>query len=404
MFSSNRAIIFRAARMADESLDEGAGFPDDVEPPSGGWEKRVLVAAPSDDGRQPAPGNRVRLHLECRAGDHVVEDSRARGVPVELRVGRGNFARGLDSALQDMRVGEKAEVRLEPDAAYGVHGVPTLHIPPSAALVYTVELLDVVEEAELWDMGFEEKMAQAEWRRERGVDLFKAGHAHHAHEEFLQGQRYLAYMLELTDAQAQAVCAAKLKSELNCAASALKLGLEREALKHCAAALDAEPDNAKALYRKAQALAALGRFEEADATCALLIAAHPADGEGEKLRQRIHGRMSELERRQQRCYQRMFTALGNDEPQPEPATLPARAAQLFAKLWAAERGGRAQPAARALRRLLLILIGLALSTVVSWLVRHAVGAGRSPGSGAWSDVRPASSAVFSTSSGDGGDQ
>jgi len=280
-------------------------------------------------------------------------------MPVEVRVGRGNLARGLDEALQEMRVGERAEVRLEPNAAYGTHGVPTLGIPPSASLEYDIELLDVVDEPELWDMDYNTKMGQAEWRRERGVTLFKAGHAHHAYDEFLQGQRYLEYMLDLSDAEAEAVRAAKLRSELNCAASSLKLGLERETLKHCARALEYEPSNAKALYRKAQALAGLGRFDEAEATCELLSAEQPS--EGEQLLKRIRARAEKLDRKQQQCYKRMFTEASGDEEREPSAGSP-----LAESLWGLWR-------ARPVSQLLLALLGVALSAgvaqLVGWIVR-----------------------------------
>ncbi|KAJ1626571.1 hypothetical protein T492DRAFT_1031613, partial [Pavlovales sp. CCMP2436] len=189
-----------------------------------------------------------------------------------------------------MRVGERASVSVDADAGWGVEGNRALSVPGSASLEYEVELLAVTHEGELWDMVFERKMEGAEWRRARGVQLFKQGHVYFAHEEFLQGQRYLAYMLELTDEQAVVVQAAKLTSDLNCAASALKLGLEHDVLKFGKAALLVDKKNAKALYRMAQAHAALGDIPRALEWCDGLLLAHPGDAEGARLRTRIERR------------------------------------------------------------------------------------------------------------------
>lgn len=288
--------------------DEGALAPEDA-PPPGRWEKTVLAAA-AEDAPAPSAGDRVTAHVVGSCGGAAFEDSRARGLELALRLGRGNFVRGLDAALAGMRVGERASVTVDADAGWGACGNRHLGVPPNACLCYDVELLGAEAEPELWDLGFEQKLELAEWRRARGAVLYGRGHAYFAHEEFLQGQRYLAFMLELTEADAERVRRAQAVSDLNCAATALRLGLERDALKHCAAVLAVDPPNAKAHYRAAQAHAALGDICAAEAACDALCAHHPADPDGPRLRLKIRAREEALARRQQRAYRRMFASGG----------------------------------------------------------------------------------------------
>jgi FK506-binding protein 4/5 len=285
------------------------GPPEDEAAPAPRWEKDVLVEGDSG-ARTPKPGERVRVHLIGFLADLPLapfDDSRARGVAVELLLGRGNFVPGLDAALGSMVVGERARILLPADAAYGPHGNSFLAIPPGAALEYDVELLGVVAEPELWEADFGGKMAAAEWRRSRGAELYAAGHAYAAHDEFLQGQRYLAFMVEaeLTADDAAALAAARLRSELNCAASALKLGMERDALKYCDRALALEPINPKALYRRAQAHAALGDMEAARAGAAELERAHPGSVHVAELRALLARREEALDAKRARFYKRI---------------------------------------------------------------------------------------------------
>ena len=48
--------------------------------------------------------------------------------------------RGWDEALLTMCYGEKAEITIEPDWAYGRKGNPDAGIPPWSKLVFEVEL------------------------------------------------------------------------------------------------------------------------------------------------------------------------------------------------------------------------------------------------------------------------
>ncbi|KAG8462858.1 hypothetical protein KFE25_001631 [Diacronema lutheri] len=296
--------------MADDLASDSPPPPEDS-PPPGRWEKHVITPA---DPSAPAPvaGDRVRVHVVGTCAGRTFEDSRARGAELELRLGRGNFVRGLDLALAQMRVGERAHVLVDADAGWGVDGNRLLGVPARASLEYDVELLALTAEPELWDLDFGAKMELAQWRRARGVALYQRGHAYGAHEEFLQGQRYLSFMADLGAEDAERVQRAKVTSDLNCAATALKLGLERDALKYCAAVLAVDEANAKAHYRAAQAHAALGDILKAEAACDRLLRFNPGHADGAALRAMVKRRTEHLQRKRKRFYRRIFAAAGAD--------------------------------------------------------------------------------------------
>ena len=57
-------------------------------------------------------------------------------------LGVGQVIRGWDEGLREMCIGEKRRLQLPPEYGYGATGAGGV-IPPTAALVFDVELLDI---------------------------------------------------------------------------------------------------------------------------------------------------------------------------------------------------------------------------------------------------------------------
>ncbi|KAJ1987445.1 FK506-binding protein 2B [Dimargaris cristalligena] len=64
-------------------------------------------------------------------------------VMVDHDAGVGKVIRGWDEALLTMSVGEKAELTIEPEWAYGKKGMPEAGIPPNSKLIFEVELASI---------------------------------------------------------------------------------------------------------------------------------------------------------------------------------------------------------------------------------------------------------------------
>ena len=94
-------------------------------------------------GPRPTASNRVRVDYEGTLVDGTVFDSSyERGKPEEFPL--DGVIPCWTEGVQMMRTGEKAELVCPAEIAYGERGAGS-DIPPGAALIFKVELLDIVQ-------------------------------------------------------------------------------------------------------------------------------------------------------------------------------------------------------------------------------------------------------------------
>ena len=93
-------------------------------------------------GKKPAATDKVRCHYEGTLVDGTLFDSSyQRGEPAVF--GLNQVIKGWTEALQLMAEGSKYRLYLPYDLAYGTQGAGEM-IPPYSALIFTVELLEVL--------------------------------------------------------------------------------------------------------------------------------------------------------------------------------------------------------------------------------------------------------------------
>lgn len=103
----------------------------------------IMVHTTEGTGEMPSATDQVKVHYHGTFSDGSVFDSSVeRGEPVVFPLNR--VIPCWTEALQKMRVGGKAKLTCPPKLAYGDAGAPP-RIPPGAALVFDVELLDIVK-------------------------------------------------------------------------------------------------------------------------------------------------------------------------------------------------------------------------------------------------------------------
>lgn len=114
-----------------------------IQKTASGLQYRVITKG---KGAIPTKDDKVKVHYEGRTIDGSVFDSSIkRGEPTEFGVTQ--VIKGWTEALQLMPVGSKWEVFIPSDLAYGERGAGQ-DIKPNEALIFTIELLDIVKKEE----------------------------------------------------------------------------------------------------------------------------------------------------------------------------------------------------------------------------------------------------------------
>lgn len=120
------------AYLAENSTKEGVTTTDT------GLQYKSLVAG---DGKKPKASDTVKVHYKGTLIDGTVFDSSYdRGEPATFPI--GGVIPGWTEALQLMNVGEKIELVIPSELAYGANGSGPV-IGPDATLVFEVELLGI---------------------------------------------------------------------------------------------------------------------------------------------------------------------------------------------------------------------------------------------------------------------
>lgn len=138
--TSLREVEMEKNKEASEQFLEENKTKEGVQVTESGLQYKVL-----EEGTGPSPeeGDRVRVHYTGKLIDGEVFDSSVeRGEPAVFGVGQ--VIPGWTEALTMMKVGGKWELYIPSELGYGQRGAGE-RIGPNSALIFEVELLDIVE-------------------------------------------------------------------------------------------------------------------------------------------------------------------------------------------------------------------------------------------------------------------
>ncbi|MBI5916435.1 MAG: FKBP-type peptidyl-prolyl cis-trans isomerase [Bacteroidetes bacterium] len=96
------------------------------------------------DGPAPVTGDYALIRYRAMLTDSTVFDESEEGNPFVFQVGNHEVIKGLDKAILLLKKGSKATFFIPPSLGYQTNGVEG-SVPPNAALIYEVELLDVMD-------------------------------------------------------------------------------------------------------------------------------------------------------------------------------------------------------------------------------------------------------------------
>ena len=108
-----------------------------------GFIKKILQAG---SGATPTKGSTVTVHCTgyVTANNYKFWSTKDPGQKVfAFTIGVGQVIKGWDEGVMGMQVGETSQITCSPDYAYGANGFPAWKIPPSAELMFEIELLSI---------------------------------------------------------------------------------------------------------------------------------------------------------------------------------------------------------------------------------------------------------------------
>ena len=256
----------------------------------GGVLKRLLKPGDAAVGQAPL-GQVVKVHYDgwfVGGRHHGKKFDTSRGKVMDDKSGREEFyrfllgenfeavrdgwtIRGFTYAVETMNRGEIAEFIFEPAYGYGEKGNtsrPKVH--RNAKLRYEIQffawrtpLSSRVDVSKL-EMGA--RIDRAAAFKEEAISYFRDGQLEEAHERFHHAAECVHEFgfaaPEGRRAEAIGICISCLLNEAHCF---IQLGLHRQALLPCQRALEDDPDNVKALYRRATAQMHLHEYTAARA-------------------------------------------------------------------------------------------------------------------------------------------
>lgn len=277
--------------------------------------KKLLKAGEGNE--MPIDGTLARIRYTAKLSDGTIFEQKGNNgeEPFEFIVDEGDVIAGLDLGVAKMKKGEKALITISSDYGFGAEETKRdmAVVPPHSTLVYEVELVSFSKEKEPWQMDNYHKLDVAAKKKDEGNALFKVGKYWRAAKKYERAAWFIEQERTFSDEQKKEAKLLKVPCYLNSAACKLKLKDHKAVVTLCTKVLEMEPENVKALYRRAQAYVQIGEsgLAESDITKALEIDPQNRDVrlEYKKLKQKD----GEYSKKTAEIYENMFPGLFNLE-------------------------------------------------------------------------------------------
>lgn len=237
---------------------------------SGRLKKKVLVEGEDGSGR-PERGAAVTLDVieRLEMDGEVVSDTKG----LEFNVGESEVLQALDLAVPLMNKGEECLLDVESTFAYGEKGNGE-DVPPESRLFLTVRLVDWSPSRLVPDIPLEERAAIGVRKRDRGNNWYGRGdyslavQCYRKAVEYLDDEQIEADMEVPIDRfllppALQQLLEDRVKTCNNMAQAQMKLSAWDSAMASVRQVLKIQPNNEKALFRKAKILQEKLQTEEA---------------------------------------------------------------------------------------------------------------------------------------------
>jgi len=256
--------------------------------------------------KKPSDCTKVVLALKCTLPNGDVVEEHTAEAPLRLVIGEEQAPAGLEKAIMSMVPKEKAKFDIKPQWAYGSEGCEAKKIPADATLHYELELLEMDKEKETWNMSTAEKIEFAKTKKEQGNVFFKEGRHAIAFKRYEAGANAIKHSKDWEEAEQAEANNLNVVLNLNMAMVKTKQEEWKEVVKYADEAINLQPSNLKAHFRRGVALGSSGSWVEAESALKKALEIDPENKEVKRELARLHKRIKAQDAKDRKMYQRMF--------------------------------------------------------------------------------------------------
>lgn len=176
-----------------------------------------------------------------------------------------------------------------------------------------LQLMVFTREPEIWEMSITEKWRRASHHKAKGVELYSAGKIKWAFRRFGLALRYIISLEHdippehNCDEQGMDIKGLKVSCYLNIAACQLKHNNYNNAVINCTKALELDPNNLKALFRRGVALIYIQEYERAKEDLDKVSEMEPEHPAVAKQHQKLKARVQKLNAYYANAMKKMFS-------------------------------------------------------------------------------------------------
>jgi tetratricopeptide (TPR) repeat protein len=265
-------------------------------------------------------GHTVRFLGKLADGTVVDDETR------EFTIGDIELPKGVEKAIESLKVGEVATFVIRPDYAYGAAGNAQKNIPANATLHYEMELLHLNKQKDYWDFDkFSDKLDACLLRKNQGNDYFKAKKYNQALRKYKRGLEFVESTYNASEEEKKKVTEMKVLLNLNLAQCNLNLREWKTAIENCNKALEHDKANPKAFFRRGVARSALDEWSLASADFDKALELSPGDAAVISEYNKLKHKMKQQDLKDKRLYSNIFKKLSEQNDQPAAAASTATA-------------------------------------------------------------------------------
>lgn len=241
---------------------------------------------------------------------------------LEICVGDLELVHGMDYVLPLMDAGEEALIEITSRFGYGDKGDADKHIPPSAKLFYSLTLHSVLPDFDLAELPADKRLEFGVKRKHRGNWFYARGDNSFAVQCYRRSIDFLDSSNMKTDDVSEELKSSLVRERINSynnlAQAQIKLDSLEPALMSLENVLSLEPNNVKALQRKAKVLSSRNEVDAAISILRRVLEATPAADHKSRASlqaelKSLHAKQRSNTDKEKEIYKKMFSRPGGTE-------------------------------------------------------------------------------------------